>query len=138
MKKWANTLFIGYTAARLIIYYLFCRIFSHLYISLEDSTQFVSSLDFKISASVLIICCLLYLAVVVIVQKSTISSEDCSFNPNLIDNVITGCIMVVGCFIIVFNLGSILESPAFLVGWSLLGLGGIHFFIKGFGGNIWE
>lgn len=135
MKKWANMLFIGYTVARFIIYYLFCRIFSHLY-TVEDSTQFFNSLDFKISASILIICCLLYIAIVGIVYKYTITSEDYSFNPNLIDNVITGCIMVVGCFIAVFNLGN--DTSMSLIGFSLLILGGIHFVIRAFGGNIWE
>lgn len=136
MNKYANKLFLGYSIARLIIYYLFCSIFSHLYSS-DDSTQFFSSLDFKISASVLVICALLYIAIVIIVQKCNISKEDYSFDPNLIDNIITGCIMVVGTFMAIFNLGDVLESSWSLIGFSLLLLGGAHLFIKGFY-QVWE
>ena len=137
MRKWANKLFLSYAVTRLIIYYLFCRIFSHLYIS-EDSTQFFSSTDFKISASILIICSLLYLAIVVIVEKCIITKEDYSFNPSLVDNIITGCIIVIGVFIVIFNLGNdIMENPWYLIGFSLLLLGGVHLFINAFC-HIWE
>ena len=136
MKKWANKIFLGYTINRLILYYLFCRIFSHLLIS-SDAAQFFNSLDFKISASILIVCCLLYIVTILIVQKYNIVKEGYSFNPDLIDNVITSCIMIVGTFMAIFNLEEVLKNSQSLIGFSLLCLGGAHLFIKGFS-QIWE